>query len=39
MHGFVFDLRTGEGNSRECGRLATHQVSVTAAGDLTLALA
>ena len=39
MHRFVFDLRTGEGTGRECGRLATHQVSVTAAGDLTLALA
>ncbi len=39
MHGFVFDLRTGEGAGRECGRLATHQVSVTAGGDLTLELA
>ena len=39
MHGFAFDLRTGEAAGRECGRLATHRVSVTAAGDLTLELA
>jgi nitrite reductase (NADH) small subunit len=39
MHGFVFDLRTGEARGRECGRLTTHRVSVTAAGDLTLELA
>ena len=39
MHGFAFDLRTGEAVGRECGRLATHRVSITSAGDLTLELA
>jgi nitrite reductase (NADH) small subunit len=39
MHGFVFDLRTGEAPGRECGRLSTHRVSVTAGGQLTLELA
>jgi len=39
LHGFAFDLRTGEAPGRECGRLATHRVMVTAAGELTLELA
>ena len=39
MHGFAFDLRTGEAVGRECDRLATHRVSITSAGDLTLELA
>lgn len=38
LHGFVFDLRTGEAPGRECGRLATHHVTVTAGGELTLEL-
>ncbi len=38
MHGFAFDLRTGEAVGRECGRLATHRVSITSAGELTLEL-
>jgi nitrite reductase (NADH) small subunit len=38
MHGFAFDLRTGEAAGRECERLATHRVSITSAGGLTLEL-
>jgi nitrite reductase (NADH) small subunit len=36
MHGFAFDLRTGEAVGHECGRLAMHRVSITSTGDLTL---
>jgi len=39
LHGLVFDLRTGEAPGRECGRLTTHRVAITAAGELTLDLA
>jgi nitrite reductase (NADH) small subunit len=39
MHGFVFDLRTGEASGRECERLARHRVSITPNGQLTLELA
>lgn len=39
MHGFVFDLRTGEAPGRECSRLETHRASVTPAGQLTVELA
>lgn len=39
LHGYLFDLRTGEAIGRECTRLATYRVGVTAAGDLTLDLA
>jgi len=34
MHGYAFDLRTGEAPGRACSRLATHRVSVTPAGKL-----
>ena len=36
LHGFVFDLRTGEAPGRDCGRLTTHRVAVEANGDLML---
>jgi nitrite reductase (NADH) small subunit len=39
LHGFVFDLRTGEAPGRECRRLVTHSVLVTVSGELTLELA
>ena len=39
LHGFVFDLRTGQAPGRECGHLVTHSVTVTAGGELTLELA
>jgi nitrite reductase (NADH) small subunit len=39
MHGFVFDLRTGEAPGRECERLARHRVSITPNGQLTLEMA
>jgi nitrite reductase (NADH) small subunit len=39
LHGFVFDLRTGEAPGRECGHLATHPVLVTTSGELTVELA
>jgi len=32
MHGFAFDLRTGEAVGHECGRLAMHRVSITSTG-------
>ena len=38
LHGFVFDLRSGDAPGRECGRLTTHRVAVTANGDLMLDL-
>jgi nitrite reductase (NADH) small subunit len=37
LHGFVFDLRTGEAPGRECARLTTHRVAV-ADGELLLDL-
>jgi nitrite reductase (NADH) small subunit len=39
LHGFVFDLRTGEAPGRECGRLTTHRVAIAPDGELTLELA
>jgi nitrite reductase (NADH) small subunit len=39
MHGFAFDLRTGEAPGRECARLETHRVVATPGGDLILELA
>ncbi|HET7218784.1 MAG TPA: Rieske 2Fe-2S domain-containing protein [Vicinamibacterales bacterium] len=39
LHGFVFDLRTGEAPGRECERLITHRVAVAANGELMLDLA
>lgn len=39
LHGFVFDLRTGEAPGRECDRLVTHRVLVTDGGELKLELA
>ena len=39
LHGYLFDLLTGEPVGRECARLATYRVGVTGAGDLTLDLA
>ena len=39
LHGFVFDLRTGEAKGRECERLVTHRVAVAPDGAVTLDLA
>ena len=39
LHGFVFDLRTGEAPARECGHLVTHRVLVGDGGELMLELA
>ena len=39
LHGFLFDLRTGEAPGRACDRLLTHRVTITAAGELQLELA
>jgi nitrite reductase (NADH) small subunit len=39
LHGFLFDLRTGEAPGRECDRLTTHRVCVTPGGHMTLELA
>lgn len=38
LHGFVFDLRTGEAPGRDCSRLVTHRTAVAADGALTLEL-
>jgi nitrite reductase (NADH) small subunit len=38
LHGFVFDLRTGEARGRACGRLEVHRVTVSASGAVTLVL-
>ncbi len=38
LHGRVFDLRTGEAKDHACQRLATYQVDVSPAGELTIAL-
>jgi nitrite reductase (NADH) small subunit len=38
LHGFVFDLRTGRAQGRECDRLVTHRVAVSPGGWLTLDL-
>ena len=38
LHGFVFDLRTGEAPGRECGRLATYPVSVGLDGTFAVDL-
>lgn len=36
MHGYVFDLRTGEPSGQGCPRLVTHRVAVGSDGALTL---
>ena len=38
LHGYVFDLRTGEAPGRDCPRLVTHRVSAQGT-DLSLELA
>lgn len=38
LHGFAFDLRTGEAPGRECPRLVTHRITVRG-GTLSLELA
>lgn len=38
LHGFVFDLRTGEPRGQHCNRLTTYQVGANAAGELTVEL-
>ena len=38
LHGFLFDLRTGEAPGRDCARLVTHRVTLLA-GALTVELA
>jgi nitrite reductase (NADH) small subunit len=38
LHGFLFDLRTGEAPGRECERLVTYRVEVSGGGDLLLEL-
>jgi nitrite reductase (NADH) small subunit len=37
LHGFQFDLRTGEASGRDCGRLVTHRI-VVSDGELLLEL-
>jgi len=32
LHGFVFDLRTGDARGRECARLVTYPVAVSPSG-------
>jgi nitrite reductase (NADH) small subunit len=39
LHGFLFDLRTGEPIGRDCAQLRTYRVTATTAGELTLELA
>lgn len=39
LHGFAFDLRTGEARGHACERLVTHGVTVSAAGEISLDLA
>lgn len=36
LHGFAFDLRTGEAPGRECERLVTYRATVTRHGDITV---
>jgi nitrite reductase (NADH) small subunit len=38
LHGFLFDLRTGEAPGRDCERLVTHRVTVASSGQITLEL-
>ena len=38
LHGFLFDLRTGDATGRDCARLTRHRVSVDG-GNLTVELA
>jgi nitrite reductase (NADH) small subunit len=38
LHGFVFDLRTGEVAGGACERLVTHRVTVSAGGQLAIEL-
>jgi nitrite reductase (NADH) small subunit len=39
LHGFLFDLRTGEAPGRECERLVRHRVEVAGNGLVTVELA
>jgi nitrite reductase (NADH) small subunit len=39
LHGFVFDLRTGDATGGECSRLTTHRVAIGADGEVTVELA
>ena len=39
LHGFLFDLLTGQPIGRECAHLQTYRVTSSAAGELTLELA
>jgi nitrite reductase (NADH) small subunit len=36
LHGFMFDLRTGEAPGRECDRLVTYRVEISSDGELLL---
>jgi nitrite reductase (NADH) small subunit len=38
LHGFLFDLRSGEPIGRDCNRLQTYRVTSSASGELTLEL-
>ena len=38
LHGFLFDLRSGEPIGRDCERLQTYRVTSSASGELTLEL-
>lgn len=39
LHGYLFDLRTGQPVGRECAPLSTYRVTLTGGGDLTVDLA
>jgi nitrite reductase (NADH) small subunit len=38
LHGYAFDLRTGEAPGRECERLATYRAAVNPDGDIAVEL-
>lgn len=38
LHGFLFDLRSGEPIGRDCAHLETYRVTSSASGELTLDL-
>ena len=38
LHGFAFDLRTGEAAGQACPRLTTHAVTVSPSGTLSIGL-
>ena len=37
LHGFAFDLRTGEAKGHACERLTTYRLEVSASGAMTIA--